>query len=184
MFEITSNLDSSFATVVLTLNKKDKNEFYLSKKKGEIKTANNRKLPKSSKKWNGYGGKWEDVDETIFHTAARELKEESGIVAEVEDLQPVSRVEFFWPGNMTTRRDIEVFFFLVSKYKGIPSASKTMEQPKLFTIKNAPFEEMMPADGLIISNIMRSKFVLGRIYFAKANNKLVVDEALLSIQER
>ncbi len=42
----------------------------------------------NTNKWNGYGGKVDAEDASIEEAAIRELAEESGVKAEVKDLQP------------------------------------------------------------------------------------------------
>jgi len=76
-----------------------------------------------SGKWNGYGGKSEPTDKSIFHTACRELFEETGngIVALPEDLIPKCEVDFFFYDNNTDVADWSVVFFLVKKFSGSAS---------------------------------------------------------------
>lgn len=180
MFDHISNLDSRCATVVFLLNG---GQFYLAQKKDDIHQTKGDNLSGSARKWNGYGGKWQEGDQSIYHTAARELKEESSVRVKEKNLHLVARIEFFWPGNMTYVRDMEVFFFTASEYFGVPSESETMGPPKFFSVHNAPYKQMMPADELIIRNIMNRKIVGGRIYFTKINGEIVIREPILSIKE-
>ncbi|MFA6608563.1 MAG: NUDIX domain-containing protein [Candidatus Paceibacterota bacterium] len=176
-------LDAGCATVLFLLNKANESEFYLAQKKQDIH-KNNGEAIKKSPKMNGYGGKWEEGDESIFHTATRETFDECGVAVKTKDLIPVGQVEFFWPGNVSHIRDMEVFFFLAKEYVGVPVESKEMGLPKLFSVNNAPYKQMMPADEFIVRNIMNSKIVTGRIHFTEVNWSMAVKLMLLKIKER
>ena len=146
-------------------------KFYLAPKKQNIHKTNGEVLVESST-WTGYGDKWDILDETILDTAVRELYDESGVIAQKEDLIEVAHVNFFWPGNTTDTRDVEVTFFLLKKYESVPVESDEMGGPKLFSLDDAPFENIFPAGELIIRNVMSNKNVVGRIYFAKKDGEI------------
>lgn len=160
-------LDKSCATVVFLRNAAVITPaFYLAKKKQNIHTDEGKKLPASSL-WNGYGGKWKKGDETIFHTAKRELFEETnGVEILIKDLVLGARIEFFWPGNTSKKRDMEVFFFTTHKYSKYPEETEAMGPPELFTTYDAPYGDMMPGDDIIISNIFAGKKVEGQMFFS------------------
>lgn len=161
-------LDTSFATVVFLRNAAVVTpEFYLARKKQDIHTDSGEGLLKSSL-WNGYGGKWKNGDSTIFHTAKRELFEESGgVVVDVKDLVLGARIEFFWPGNNEEKRKMEVFFFTAHLYSKYPEETDAMGAPELFTTHNAPYNEMMPGNSIVIFNIFAKKRVEGKMFFAQ-----------------
>src|SRR3989344_1123247 len=117
---INPNLGETCATVVFLLKEQNnETKFYLAPKKQNVYKNNGEALEASSI-WNGYGGKWDISDATILDTAIRELKDESSVEAKKEDLIEVAHVNFFWPGNTTDGRDMEVTFYLLKKYKGTP----------------------------------------------------------------
>ena len=177
-------LGNTCATVVYLLKEENGiTKFYLAQKKQDIH-KNSGEVLSDSAIWNGYGGKWEDRDSTILDTAIRELKEEAGVVAKQEDLIQVAHVNFFWPGNTTGVRDMEVTFYLLKKYEGNPIETKEMGPPQLFSLINAPYKNLLPADELIIRNVMDGKDVLGRIYFAKEDGKIVIGKTNLMIRDR
>lgn len=143
-----------------------KPHFYLARKKQDIHTDAGKVLPKTTK-WNGYGGKWRPSDKNIYTTAIRELREESGGVRVAKkDLFLGGRIQFFWPGNTTDVWDMEVFFFTAYKYSRYPEETEEMGAPRLFSVYNAPYDEMMPADRIIIPAIMSGKTIQDRVYFS------------------
>jgi hypothetical protein len=170
MFEkrVTCKLDESFATVVLLRTAEVVTpRFYLARKKQNIHTNDGKELVDSTL-WNSYGGKWQKGDKSIKATAKRELYEESGgVKVLLHDLMLGARIEFFWPGNESNVRDMEVFFFTAYKYSKYPQESDSMGPPQLFTAYSAPYKEMMPADDVIIPMLMSGKNARGQIRFTK-----------------
>jgi hypothetical protein len=164
------SLDEGCATVVFLRNAAVVTPaFYLGMKKQNIHIAD-KEIPDSTV-WNGYGGKWQKRDKTISSTAKRELFEESGgVTVSKEDLTLGARVEFFWPGNVTKKRNMEVFFFVAHRYSQYPKETSEMGKPELFTVRDIWDIPMMPADRLIIPIIMSGKKVSGRVYFGKDDN--------------
>ena len=160
------NLNEDCATVVYLRNAAVVTpHFYLAQKKKNIHTEDGKELSKSTT-WNGYGGRWQHGDNTILKTAQRELYEESGGVRVlIKDLMFGARIEFFWPGNVSRKRDMEVFFFTAYKYSKEPEATKEMGPPELFNVYEAPYKEMMPADEIIIPILMSGKIAQGKVYF-------------------
>lgn len=168
MFTKKRTLDESCATVVYLRNAAVVSpSFYLAQKKQNIHTHNGEELPESMT-WNSYGGKWKEGDTTIYSTAKRELYEESGGVKVCAcDLTLGARVEFFWPGNTTNTRNMEVYFFVAHIYSKYPEETDSMGKPELFTSYDAPYKEMMPADEIIIPIIMSGKSAEGSMFFQK-----------------
>ena len=183
MQSTTPNLGETCATCAFLLKEENGvTKFYLAQKKRDVHKNSGEALAESAI-WNGYGGKWDILDETILDTAIRELKDESGVIAKKEDLIEVAHVNFFWPGNTTEGRDMEVTFYLLKKYQGVPIETEEMGEPGLFSVEDAPYANMLPADELIIRNIMSNKNVVGRIYFAKKDGKTVIDKTRLVMRD-
>jgi hypothetical protein len=164
----TCTLDESCATVVLLRGGEVvKPHFYLAPKKQHIHTDKGKELCTPTM-WNGYGGKWKKGDKNIYTTARRELYEESGGVrVRVKDLVVGARVKFFWPNNTTKVRDMEVFFFTTYLYSKYPEETEEMGYPRLFSVYEAPYKDMMPADDVIFPLILSGKTVTGEIHFKK-----------------
>lgn len=130
-------------------------------------------------KWNGFGGKIEK-GENMRECAARELFEESGLIADPKDFQLVADIYFDCPSNPEWSHGGEVYF--VTKWQGNPHVSDEME-PKWFSLENLPYDEMWQADCHWIPLILSGKIIRGRITFA-ADGDTVTDyhfeEAILN----
>ena len=103
--------------------------------------------------WNGYGGKKETTDLTIEDTAVRELTDESGVVASKQDLVTCGHVFFFWPKNSGTVADMEVFFYFLDVWQGIPEEGSEMGAPQFFVTDEIPYEKMIGGDKVLLPKI-------------------------------
>lgn len=146
------------ATVVLLAD--ERGRICLARKKQAIhhdKEKGGRDISYSLSTYNGYGGKKEDRDETILHTAIRELFDESSVVARIEDLELLGRVYFYVPdkeqgGHLPF---MDVFFFAVREWSGSPREGKEMGPPEFFHEHEMPYDEMMPADKLFLEPFLK-----------------------------
>lgn len=120
----------------------------------------------NSQKWNGYGGK-QELNETILETAVRELWQESGVCGHKEDLELVARIHFFWPGNESTTSDMVVYFFMLSKFEGVPQEGIEMGTPQFFTEDEIHELQMMPADKLFLPVLLRGEKITWNVYLGK-----------------
>lgn len=146
--------------------------FYLAQKKQNIHTNDGKTLPKSTM-WNGYGGKWKPSDRGIYRTAIRELYEESGGVRVLrKDLFLGGKVKFFFPGNITNVWDMQVFFFWTYLYSKDPEETSEMGKPRLFSVLDAPYNEMLPADRFIIPAVISGRKIQGEVRFSKSEDGL------------
>jgi 8-oxo-dGTP pyrophosphatase MutT (NUDIX family) len=107
---------------------------------------------------NGYGGKVQE-GETIAQAMARELQEESGIVAKVYKERAV--IEFFFQG---TDRIVEMHIFEVTEYEGEAKETEEMA-PKWFFKKEIPYEAMWPADRKWMPLFFEGKNFTGQAVF-------------------
>jgi ADP-ribose pyrophosphatase YjhB (NUDIX family) len=137
--------------------------------------------------WNGYGGGVED-GENILDCAIRELEEESGLRARLEDLVKVAIVDFHnekVDGSVFVSR---VHFFLVKDWEGEPTETKdgAMITPTFFDINDLPYEKMMPADKEFFPFILNDKKVLVESHytpFQKALKREVKIEEVEILEE-
>lgn len=91
-------------------------------------------------KWNGFGGKVEE-GETIEEAAAREVREEAGIMP--VDLEKRGIIEFdFKDGS----RNVEVHIFKCAEFDGEPAESDEMTV-QWFALDEIPFKNMWSADA-------------------------------------
>lgn len=124
-----------------------------------------KKLKKSKRILNGYGGKREDGDVSARDTAIRELKQESGVDASPHNLIPAGRVRFFWHGNTLKSPDMDVYFFFLGTWSGKPKETSEMGKPTFFKLDEIPYGEMMPADRVFLPKMLANEKVLADVYF-------------------
>ena len=89
-------------------------------------------------KWDGFGGKIEE-GETVAAAAARELVEESAILAMPEDLEYVAHLEFLFPSRPEWSQVVHTFF--ARQWKGSPTESDEMV-PQWFSVESIPYARM------------------------------------------
>ena len=110
-------------------------------------------------KWNGYGGKVQENEEPRI-AAARELKEESGIITEDKDLEQVAIVNFYFDKNPI----FECHVFLVHKWDNKPRETEEM-QPRWYPISSLPFEKMWAADAKWLPIVFAGKKIKAEVNF-------------------
>lgn len=86
--------------------------------------------------WNGFGGKIQD-GESEREAAIRELNEESCIQGELESLEKVARIEFFFKDGA----HLEVHVFLIRSWRGDLTETEEMK-PVWFHFSDIPYKEM------------------------------------------
>lgn len=111
-------------------------------------------------RWNGVGGKV-DEEEIIEDAAKREAKEEIDI--DVEELNKVAELSFYFPYNPTWNQMVHVYFS--EKWNGEPKESDEMN-PKWFSINDLPFQDMWPDDifwlpAVVKGNLLKAMFKFG-----------------------
>jgi 8-oxo-dGTP diphosphatase len=115
-------------------------------------------------KWNGFGGKVQD-GESIEAAAARELAEESGLIAAPADFENVARIRFF--ETNTPIFDDTVFF--LRKWEGVEKETEEM-RPQWFDV--LPYDAMWAADRLWIPLLLAGKKIDGTVRFKKGMDEV------------
>lgn len=123
--------------------------------------------------WNGYGGGIED-GESVLECATRELEEESGLKAKIEDLEKVAIVDFHNEKSDGSTFVSRVHFFLTKNWEGEPIETEdgAMIYHTFFDIKDLPFDKMMPADREFFPLILNGKKILVESYYTPFQKEL------------
>ncbi len=119
-----------------------------------------------SGRWNGFGGKL-NPGESIEEAAARETKEESGIV--VRDLMPVGIHEFEFSSDPGTI--LEVHVFRCRDYSGNIIETEEMK-PCWFHFRDIPYAEMWPDDIHWLPLLLQGKKFETRFLFGAGDTLL------------
>ncbi len=118
---------------------------------------------------NGFGGKPEEGDISILHTAARELYEETGygVAVHLLDLKVFARIKFYF--HNSEEPEWEVVFFLAPTFKGEAKETKEMSDPTWYKIADleALYADMLPADKEILTRILRGEKFVGHVRFSE-----------------
>ena len=148
------------ATVVFLKN--PKGEVCLARKKQAIHDDTG-EISYSLGIWNGYGGKREDVDESIEATAIRELFDESSVKAKKGDLKKCGDVSFYLHKEGKDVLFMDVVFYTLSRYKGEPKEGDEMGYPQFFGVDTIPYNDMMPADKILLPKMFRGEVVKANV---------------------
>jgi 8-oxo-dGTP diphosphatase len=116
-------------------------------------------------KYNGFGGKVE-TGETIENAAARELREECGIVVTLDDLTRAAHLEFFFPAQPDWNQAVHVF--LAKRWRGEPVASCEMT-PAWFSTEALPYERMWMDDPYWLPLVLHGEYVEATFTFKDDN---------------
>lgn len=110
--------------------------------------------------WNGWGGGQEE-GETIRQAAIREFKDESGLSADMGDLEYVGKVTFHNQKPDGREFDVEVHMFLLRKWGGEIRPNPEMKEPTSWSIDSLPFDEMMPSDKDWLPLVLSGQWIEG-----------------------
>ncbi|MDQ5949693.1 MAG: 8-oxo-dGTP diphosphatase [Patescibacteria group bacterium] len=118
---------------------------------------------------NGFGGKPEEGDISLLHTASRELYEETGFGIAVHplDLKVYARIKFYFYNSENP--EWEVVFFLAPKFTGEAKSTTEMSDPTWYKISELEtlYDEMLPADKKILTRIIRGEKFVGHVRFSE-----------------
>jgi len=117
-------------------------------------------------KWNGVGGKVQEK-ETIKEAAIREMKEEIGVVVNLEQLENVGSIKFYFNNKPEWNQHVHIFF--VRKWHKEPRESEEMK-PKWYRHKEIPFKEMWSDDPHWLPKVIEGKKIEGEFYFDSDGN--------------
>jgi len=109
-------------------------------------------------KYNGVGGRVEE-GESPEEAAVREVLEEVGV--RVLELEPAGKLEFY---STSSRPDWVVYVYKSRRFEGEPRPSDEAE-PRWFSVRSLPFEEMWADDRLWLPHVLAGHRVKGRFWF-------------------
>jgi len=144
---------------------------------------------------NGAGGGVEE-GETIVECAIRELEEEFGLKAKMEDLEKVAIVDFHNEKSdgsifvsqvhfFLVRKWYRVYFFFIKKLFGKARETKdgAMIDPTFFDIDHLPYGNMMPADKAFFPLILKGKKVLVEAHYTPFQKELKREVIIKEVNE-
>ena len=121
--------------------------------------------------WNGFGGRVE-LGESVEEAAARELREECGLVAE----------ELFYGGLLVAHfRDsgnhFELHIFQVTGITGKVVESREM-RPQWFPVNEIPYEQMWASNKLWLPLLLAGKHFSGTVWFDNLEDRRLLRHAI------
>lgn len=112
-------------------------------------------------KINGIGGKVQD-GESVEVAAARETREEIGVIVDPAKMENVGNVEFYFKDKPEWNQHMHIF--LVKDWAGEPKESEEMA-PKWYLKNEIPFDAMWADDEHWLPMVLAGKKVEGRFDF-------------------
>lgn len=110
-------------------------------------------------KWNGFGGKIKD-GESPQEATVRELEEECGLCAHIDDLEKVAVVKFYF----NNEPKFLMHTYLIRTWVGEPTETDEMV-PKWHPLDAIPYDEMWKADSIWYKKVLNGEKVSAHVYF-------------------
>ena len=105
-------------------------------------------------KYNGFGGRVNE-GERIDAAAVRELEEETGLIAKIQDLENVGTIEYTFPEHESYKSQ-KVHIYLIKKWLGTPRESQEMTC-EWFKIRDIPYDKMWDDDKLWLPQVLKGE---------------------------
>ncbi len=126
--------------------------------------------------YNGAGGRVKE-GEVIEQAAIRELEEESGLKVNLNDLDKVAELTFYFPAGQEKFNQI-VHIYKISRWHGNIKNSDEMIW-RWFSAGNIPYSQMWDGDKYWLPQVLAGKRLKGTFYFD--NNRKVKNKELMEI---
>lgn len=120
---------------------------------------------------NGYGGGIE-VGEGPDDATVRELEEEAGITALVENLQRVGVIDFHNITEQGVEFTCRVFVSFLQHWQGKPKEGPEMGAPEWFDEADMPLKEMMPADRYWLPVLLEGRIIYAQAWYGPKQQSL------------
>lgn len=115
-------------------------------------------------RYNGVGGKVNELVETVEEAAKRETLEEIGV--RVGGISKVAVLKFYFPLVSDGSWDQEVHVFFSNEWEGEPNESEEM-LPEWFDLNNLPFHQMWPSDFHWLPRVLQGELITGAFSFGE-----------------
>jgi 8-oxo-dGTP diphosphatase len=116
-------------------------------------------------KYTGFGGK-KSEGERIEEAAIRELREETGIVTNLDKIEKIAKLYFTFPYKKEWNQVVHTY--LVKEWEGEPNESEEM-RPEWFNINNLPSNEMWSDSKYWLPLILRGEKIEAYVQFKEDN---------------
>lgn len=120
-------------------------------------------------RWNGVGGKVNQGIESITEATVREAQEE--ILVEVQSLDKVAELEFYFPHNSNFNQLVHVY--CTEEWFGEPQESEEMK-PEWFKVDEIPFDKMWADDIFWLPEVLKGNLIKASFTFGVDDN--VIDQ--------
>ncbi|MBW2970616.1 8-oxo-dGTP diphosphatase [Candidatus Woesearchaeota archaeon] len=121
---------------------------------------------------NGYGGKVHD-GEIIETAAVRELKEECSVAANLQELEKVAIIEFYFTNpEVKDKWSKRVHVYLVREWRGEPVETEEME-PRWYRFGEIPYDKLWSDDKMWLPQVLQGKKLRALFRFGDDNNTVV-----------
>lgn len=122
-------------------------------------------------RWVGPGGKVEE-GETLVEAAIRELEEEVGLIAHPDDLEPIARLDYPFPGRPHLSQRSHAY--RLRRFSGAVRASEELS-PKWWPLLELPLEDMWSDAKLWLPRALSGQYCQATITIGDRDDVLGVD---------
>jgi 8-oxo-dGTP pyrophosphatase MutT (NUDIX family) len=112
---------------------------------------------------NGFGGRAEAEDGSIYDTNTREIEEEIGII--IKTAKKMGEIAFHNPSDEDELKKMRVHIFTTTEWDGEPSETDEMKKIAWYKISSLDYDKFLSADRLFIPQILAGKCVKGLIEY-------------------